>query len=79
MATSVYKKYLLIDHANNRHRFINSTSELPAWFNSLGVNMSTIPTTGNSGVPTNLVLLDLRTGEQVPIKLVIGTAAIVIS
>lgn len=79
MATSVYKKYLLIDHANNRHHFINSTSELNSWFTSLGVNMATIPTTGNTGVPTNLVLLDLRTGQEVPIKLLIGTAAIVIS
>ena len=37
-----FKKYILIDHTNNRSVFINSLSELTAWFAGYGINMSTI-------------------------------------
>jgi hypothetical protein len=77
MAYTAYRKYILIDHTNNRHIFINNTSELNAWFAAFNVNMTTIPAT--NGVPNSLVLLDVRTGEVVPIQLVIDAAAIVIS
>jgi hypothetical protein len=77
MATAAYKKYLFIDHANNRYVFINNTSELNFWFESYNINMATLPVT--NGVPNNMVMLDLRTGQVVPIELVINAASIVIS
>jgi hypothetical protein len=70
-----YKKYILIDHTNNRSVFINSLSELTAWFAGYGINMSTIAVDAN-GVPTGLVLLNTSTGAIVPIKKITNATSI---
>jgi hypothetical protein len=70
-----YKKYILIDHTNNRSVFINSLSELNAWFAGYGINMSTIAVDAN-GVPTGLVLLNTSTGVIIPIKKITNATSI---
>jgi hypothetical protein len=70
-----YKKYILIDHTNNRSVFINSLSELTAWFAGYGINMSTIAVDG-TGAPTGLTLLNTSTGAIVPIKKITNATSI---
>jgi hypothetical protein len=72
-----FKKYILIDHTNNRSIFINSTNELPAWFATFNIVMSTIAVDA-SGVPTGLTLLDTSTGKLVPIKKITNATSICI-
>lgn len=72
-----FKKYILIDHTNNRSIFINSTNELPAWFATFGVVMANIAVDAN-GVPTGLTLLDTSTGKLVPIKKITNATSICI-
>lgn len=77
MPYTAFKKYLLIDHGNNRHVFVNNPSELNAWFATYGVNLSTYPTT-TGDIPDNLVMLNLTTGQAVTLNLLINTATFVI-
>lgn len=77
MPYAAFKKYVLIDHANNRHVFVNSPSELNAWFTNYGINLSTYPTTVGD-VPDNLVMLDVTTGQAVTLNLVLNAASFVI-
>lgn len=77
MPYAAFKKYLLIDHGNNRHVFVNSPTELNAWFANYGINLATYPTTVGD-IPDNLVMLDVTTGQAVTLNLVINAASLVI-
>ena len=57
-----YKKYILIDHGNNRHVFINSLGELTAWF------AGQTPAVSISALTDN--------GVVVPIKKVVSNASV---
>jgi hypothetical protein len=72
-----FKKYILIDHTNNRSIFINNTSELTAWFATFNIVMANIAVDAN-GVPTGLTLLDTSTGAAVPIKKITNATSICI-
>jgi hypothetical protein len=72
-----YKKYILIDHTNNRHVFINSLGELPAWFagQTPAVDINALPVDGN-GVFTTLKLIKTEDGVIVPVKKVVNNVSI---
>lgn len=72
-----YKKYILIDHGNNRHVFINSLGELTAWFagQTPAVDISTLTVDAN-GLFTTLSLVRLDNGVVVPIKKVVNNASV---
>lgn len=72
-----YKKYILIDHGNNRHVFINSLGELTAWFagQTPVVSISALTVDAN-GVFTTLSLVRTDNGVVVPIKKVVNNASV---
>jgi hypothetical protein len=72
-----YKKYILIDHGNNRHVFINSLGELSAWFagQTPAVDINALPVDGN-GLFTTLKLIRTDNGVIVPIKKVVNNASV---
>jgi hypothetical protein len=72
-----YKKYILIDHGNNRHVFINSLGELTAWFagQTPAVSISALTVDAN-GVFTTLSLVRTDNGVVVPIKKVVNNASV---
>ena len=72
-----YKKYILIDHGNNRHVFINSLGELTAWFagQTPAVSISAL-TVDAAGLFTTLSLVRTDTGVIVPIKKVVSNASV---
>jgi len=72
-----YKKYILIDHGNNRHVFINSLGELTAWFagQTPAISISALTVDAN-GVFTTLSLVRTDNGVVVPIKKVVNNASV---
>ena len=72
-----YKKYILIDHGNNKHVFINSLGELTAWFagQTPAVSISALTVDAN-GVFTTLSLVRTDNGVVVPIKKVVNNASV---
>jgi hypothetical protein len=72
-----YKKYIVIDHTNNRWTFVRSVSEVTTWLNSYSITISTLPVT-STGALSTIKLIDVTTGLDVPIKPVISNASICI-
>lgn len=73
--STAYKPYILIDHENDSHVFLNSLNDADSWFAQNNINMANIQTDGN-GVPTTLELISVITGQSIPIRLVIRPAAL---
>jgi hypothetical protein len=72
-----YKKYILIDHGNNRHVFINSLGELTAWFagQTPAVSISAL-TVDAAGLFNTITLIRTDNGVIVPIKKVLNNASV---
>jgi len=72
-----YKKYIVIDHTNNRWTFVRSVSEVTTWLVANSVTISTLPVS-STGALTTIKLVDVTTGLDVPIKPVLNNASICI-
>lgn len=72
-----YKKYIVIDHTNNRWTFVRSVSEVTTWLVANNVTISTLPV-NSTGALSTIKLVDVTTGLDVPIKSVLNNASICI-
>ena len=59
MANIAFKKYILIDHANNRHVFINSTAEL--------IDVETTPPTNVTFSSSGFTVGTFRSMDIIPV------------
>ena len=65
-AVKALKKYIVIDHTNNRYTFVNKVSEIEAWLATFSIALSSLTVDAN-GVTTTLKMINVTTGLNVPI------------
>jgi hypothetical protein len=66
MIIKALKKYIVIDHTNNRYTFVNKVSEIEAWLATFSIALSSLTVDAN-GVTTTLKMINVTTGLNVPI------------
>lgn len=67
-----WKTYIIIDFYNNIYGFVNSSSDINDFFAANGINTSTLPRDVDN-VLTDAVLVNVKTGEEIPIKYSVGS------
>lgn len=66
MIIKALKKYIVIDHTNNRYTFVNKISEIEAWLATYNITLASL-SVDNVGVTTTLKMINVTTGLNVPI------------
>lgn len=62
-----YKTYILIDYTNDKYGFVNTATDINKFYKDLNISIASLPRNAED-VLTTVFLVNVKTGEQSPIK-----------